>query len=98
MLFSLRCREFDLKTNYRKKYENDMKCRICLNEDTIEDEVHTFFQCEVLLHDIQINPDIDIKHLFGNLGQQVRIMKHIMPVITKRNIILNIRSNDQSDS
>ena len=93
VLFSLRCREYDVKTNYKNKYEEDMTCRICREEESEEDELHTFFKCKILTHDIKIDPKTQFNHVFGSLKEQVNVMKHIMLVTRKRNIILEIRPN-----
>ena len=66
VLFSLRCREYDVKTNYKNKYEEDMTCRICREEKSEEDELHTFFKCKILTHDIKIDPKSKFDHIFGS--------------------------------
>ena len=91
-LFSLRSREYDIKTNYKKKYEDDMRCRICNEEDSIEDELHTFFKCKILTNGLVVAPTIKLDHIFGTLKQQVQVMELIMEVTIKRNMILQIRS------
>ena len=91
LLFSLRCIEYDFKSNYKTKYQEDMRCRICLEEDSEEDEYHTYFKCKILIDSLKIDSTIKLEYLYGNLEQQVRFIKHIMPVTMKRDTILQIR-------
>ena len=96
VLFSLRSREYDLKVNYKSMYENNMQCRICQKEDSIEDEEHTFFQCESLIDIGDIDRNHKVDHIFGDLKQQLSVMQHIMEVTRKRNIIINLHNINQS--
>ena len=89
-LFSLRNRSYNLKTNYRSQFENDMKCRICLDENSIENEIHTFEHCSELI--VDGFGDIKFKHIFGCLDQQINAIKYFSKIITKRNLILEIKN------
>ena len=70
-----------------------MNFRICNEEDSEEDETHMYFKCKVLTDGIEIDETIKVEHIFGSLAQQIKVMKYIMLVTRKRNIILQIRSN-----
>ena len=41
-LFSLRNRTYNLKCNFKTMYQNDMRCRSCLDDESIENEIHVF--------------------------------------------------------
>ena len=58
LLYSLRTRNFDVKTNYRTMHEADMRCRLCLEENSEEDEVHVFEKCSVLHQSFSFSKNI----------------------------------------
>ena len=91
-LFSLRCRNFNVKSNYKTQYSDDMTCRICCDPKSYENEIHTF-QCEKLLSDIEIEDGIKFDDIFGNLESQIRVMNSYIHVIRKRNVFLEIKEN-----
>ena len=70
-------------------YESAMRCRLCLEEDSEEDEVHVFEKCSVL-HDTSSESDIRIEHIYGTLKQQIAAIKHFMNVIQRRDILLDL--------
>ena len=88
-LFKLRSRSFDFKSNFPTKYE-DMKCRICDDENTIENEEHTF-SCPVLLDKLDLDEPINIDDIFSTVPKQMNVMKNIMKVMTRRRILLELR-------
>ena len=90
MLFQLRCRNFPVANNYRSMYD-DMRCKVCLDEESVEDENHTFFNCQVLLEDTEVNKTIKFDDIYGTLEQQIRAINYLMPLIRKREAILEIR-------
>ena len=62
LLFSLRCRTADVKTNYRNKYKFNMFCRICDNRTEEESENH-LLKCSKILSLLDANVDIaNAKH------------------------------------
>ena len=88
-LFSLRNRSFDVKTNYKTLYNEDMTCRICHDPDSIEDKRHTF-NCSVLTKDETIDNTIQFEHIFGSLSQQVKATKQFVKLMDKRRLILDM--------
>ena len=93
LLFSLRCREYDLKVNYKSMYENNMQCRICEEEDSIEDERHTFFECERLVDRKNLVLNHKVEHIFGELEEQISVMNHIIEITSKRDILIKLHSS-----
>ena len=57
LLFSLRTRSYDVKTNYKNKYKFNMQCRYCEVESKEESEVH-LMNCSMIVDKIDpIDPD-----------------------------------------
>ena len=90
-LFSLRNRTYNLKCNFRTMFGEDMRCRSCLDDDSIEDEIHVFEECTQVKEEVQISNNIKFKHIFGTLKQQIDAIKQFMPIMTKRDILLDVR-------
>ena len=88
-LFSLRCRNFPVKTNYKTMF-NDNICRVCSDEEAIEDEKHAFFHCQVLLEGTKVNNEIKFDDIYGTLDQQIRAINYMMPLIRKREVLLEL--------
>ena len=89
-LFSLRNRSYDLKSNYKSLYVNDMICRICMDDQSREDEIHTFELCTELIERDQ--SDIKFIHVYGSLEQQIKAITYFSRISTKRNLILEIKN------
>ena len=89
-LFSLRNRSFNLKSNYKTQYEYDMRCRTCFKEDSFEDELHLFEQCSSFKEEIHSFKDVKFEHIYGTLSQQINAIKHYMPIINKRNLLIEL--------
>ena len=68
-----------------------MKCRTCLKEDTIEDEIHVFEQCCSFEEEILSSNNVKFEHIFGTISQQINAISHFMPIINKRNILLDLQ-------
>ena len=69
-------------------YEGDMKCRVSQDEESREDEMHTFHECSVLMQHINIDPHITFDHVFGNIQQQISATKYYANIIKVRKVIL----------
>ena len=92
-LFSLRCRNMSVKSNYKMKYQNDnMNCRMCFDPLSYENKIHTF-SCHVLTSGIPVNNEVKFEHIFGDLKQQVCAAKYYTKLIRKRNLILELKEN-----
>ena len=82
LLFKFRTQTYPCKTNFRKLYEPDLSCSICLKEDNPEH----LLTCS--------NQGIDTSGLnyndiFGDIKKQVKIIKVLKQITTHRNIIMN---------
>ena len=69
-----------------------MSCRICGNPSSYENEQHTF-SCEKLTEGMVVNKNIKFEHIYGDLNLQVEAMKEFMPIIRKRNLILELKNS-----
>ena len=82
LLFKFRTRTYPCKTNFRKLYEPDLSCPICLEEDSPEH----------LLHCVSHSTDtggLEYKDIFGNIKQQIKIISVLKQITENRNLILN---------
>ena len=85
MLFELRCRNFDVKSSQKSYYGDNMSCRICNDEDSYENEFHTF-KCPGLIdHPREVN----FEHIYGSLEQQTEFITANIGLIRKRKLILD---------
>ena len=94
VLFKLRSKTVDVKSNFKTKHSNSVKCPItgCNQEDSQE---HMFESCEILLKRSQYKNDkIKHKQIYSNTKSQykaVKIFKNLMEIRTK------LLSEDMSD-
>ena len=86
-IFELRCRNYDVKTNFSSNFTEDMSCRLCNDPQSIENEEHIFStDCQ---SSIQVqNSKSKFADVYGSLNQQVQFIKTYMDYIRKRRIIL----------
>ena len=90
-LFSLRSKSYNLKSNMKNQFDEDMSCRICLDEDSVEDEKHTFEECRELRE--SDDEDVDVDAAFGNTKEQIWAIKVISKKMRKRDLILKMRKD-----
>ena len=96
VLFSLRCRSAKFKSNYSSQYEDDMRCRICLKDDTYENEQHTFHECSVILNQISINQEVNIDHIYGNINEQINAARYYSSILKIRQCILDLKQDQRT--
>ena len=86
-IFELRCRNFDVKTNFPSNFIEDMSCRLCKDPGSIENEEHVFnSSCQSAIQ--VVNSESKFDDIYGTLSQQVRFIKTYMNYIRKRRILL----------
>ena len=78
---------FNVTTAVCTMYKSDMRYRLCLEEDSEEDELHVFEKCSVF-HNTSSESDLYIEHVYGTLKQQMAAIKHFLNVIRRRDIYL----------
>ena len=91
LLFSLRTRSVDVKTNYKSMYKFNIRCRLCQKD---EDSEKHYLKCEIVLRNIE--PSIDLTtasydNIFSsNIEDQVNITKIYDQIFKIRSKLLNI--------
>ena len=90
--FELRSRNYTVKSNYKSRFEGDMRCRLCNEEDSSEDEEHSFFHCVVIMKDHQIDRQVKYEHIYGELGKLVRAVKYFKQIAEKRKLLFEMRN------
>ena len=96
VLFSLRCRSAEFKSNYSSQYEDDMRCRICLKDDTYENEQHTFHECSIILNQISIKQEVNIDHIYGNINEQINAARYYSSILKIRQCILDLKQDQRT--
>ena len=74
LLYLMRVRMNEVKSNFQNKYKNNLNCSLC-NQNVKENESH-LLQCVGIIHE----PNVDVKNvkykdIYGNLGEQIRAVK-----------------------
>ena len=91
LLFSLRTRSIDVKTNYKNKYKFDMTCRLC--KDTTEDESEThLLKCSKIIENVDIDlSNAQYENIYSdNLEEQISITKIFSAIFKARFLLLNV--------
>ena len=66
ILFSLRTKMFDYKTNFQNQYKDDLTCRVCKEITSIENEDH-LLPCKELNNE---KYDVQFSDVYGNTDQE----------------------------
>ena len=77
LLFKLRSSVTPNKSNFRKKYENDLSCILCKNPNTVENLQH-LLECSYLTSQPQLVSElksIKCEDIFGQLSEQIKSVK-----------------------
>ena len=90
LLFALRSRSLDLKNNLKRLYNNNMICRICLDEDSIESEIH-LLSCVVLKGEVdEDEKKIKYADIYGPIDKQIPAVKLYKKILRKRKIYMEV--------
>ena len=84
LLFALRTRMTNCKSNFKMQFANNLTCRICKLDGSVEDEDHILICPE--LTDGQT--EIQFTDVFGDVNSQYNAVQVYKKVIRKRNIHL----------
>ena len=86
-LFELRCRNYDVKSNFSSLYNEDMTCRLCKDPQSIENEEHTFSSaCKSSIQ--VVDSESTFNDVYGSLEHQVKFINTYLDFIRKRRIII----------
>ena len=91
LLFALRTRMINCKTNFKMQFGNNLTCRICKTDESIEDEDH------ILVCPEQTDGQCDVQYtdVFGDVDSQYNPVKMYKKVMRKRNIYLETLDNSK---
>ena len=90
LLFSLRTRSLDVKTNYKNKYILNLTCSLCKNPAEAESEIH-LINCESIKSKIGAKVDltsIKYENIFSeNVYEQEKVVKAFTEILKARKIL-----------
>ena len=86
LLFSLRTRMLNCKSNFRNQFNNDLTCRICKVTGSIEDEDH-ILTCSEINDEVY---DAKFEDVYGNVDNQQKVVQVFKKVLRKRKIFMEI--------
>ena len=86
LLFSLRTRMLNCKSNFRNQFNNDLTCRICKVTGSIEDEDH-ILTCSEINDEVY---DAKFEDVYGNVDNQHKVVQVFKKVLRKRKIFMEI--------
>ena len=86
LLFELRSRMLDVKTNFSNLYDNDTSCRTCTLVSAVEDEDH-LLHCDGLISE-NLDKTVKFDFVYEDIDQQLRALQVFKAVIRKRNFLL----------
>ena len=86
LFFNLQTRNYDVKSNFKKKYEVDMTCRSCKLEETYEDERHLTV-CPELNGENMNMDERNIDAIYGYVDNQVNFIKYFENLHKKRKLV-----------
>ena len=85
LLFQLRTRMVEVRTNYKNKYGDNLNCTLCQSQS--EESQEHLLVCPGLA-EIPVNPSVKYQDIFGNLDGQVEAVKHWTKLMSLRRIKL----------
>ena len=90
LLFELRSRMLDVKTNFSNLYDNDTRCRTCRQDGAVEDEEH-LLHCDALASE-NMDQEVKFEFVYGDIDKQIRAIKVFKAVLRKRNFLLKFNN------
>ena len=91
LLFKLRSRMLDVKTNFENLYEQDLLCRTCRKPDAIEKENH-LLECDMLKSEAETE-SVVFDDVFGNIEKQTIAIKAFNAVLRKREVLIKYHAD-----
>ena len=86
LLFALRTKMIDCKSNFSNQYGNILTCRICHDIDSVEDESHILL-CKTINTE---EYDVCYSDVFGNTNEQYKVTQVFKKVLRKRKIYIEV--------
>ena len=95
LLFALRTRMTNCKVNFKKQFGNNLKCRICEDEESEENEDHVL-NCTVV--NGAETYDVQFTDVYGDADAQYKAVKVYKKVFRRRQIYLDMKENLQTSN
>ena len=86
LLFTLRTKMLNCKSNFQNQYNNNLACRICKEINTIENEDH-ILACPVLNDEV---PEVTFSDVYGCIDDQYKAVQIFKKVLRRRQPYLDI--------
>ena len=86
LLFALRTKMIDCKTNFREQFHQRLQCRICKEPNSIENEDH-LLTCSVLNN---ANSEVNFSDVYGDIDHQYKATQAFKSVIRRRKVFLDV--------
>ena len=86
LLFQLRSRMLDVKSNFSTLYERNLVCRTCKEEDSVEEEDHLLV-CKNLKSEVK-DDEVIFEFVYKDVKHQKRAVKVFKAVLRKREILM----------
>ena len=87
LLFALRTRMIDVKSNFSNKYGDDVACRTCNFNVVIESQEH-ILNCDGLNEEPE-KRKVEYTDIFKNVDKQLEIVRVFKKQFIKRELLLN---------
>ena len=94
LLFTLRTKMLDCKSNFEHQYQHNMCCRVCNDVNTIEDEDH-ILACKVLNTEPQ---EVAFSDVYGSVDEQYKVVQVLKKVLRRRKTYLDIAEKTANPS
>ena len=85
LLFKLRTKMLDCKTNFSEHFNKKLQCRICNDPDSIENEDH-ILTCSTLNTE---DYDVQFCDVFGSIDEQYKVVQVFKRVLRRRQMYLD---------
>ena len=89
LLFSLRSKCFQVKSNFKYLHDNDLTCRACHEEGSIEDEIHICKSCPLFINE-RGDTSLNFEDVFGSLDDQILFIKRFKVIARKWKLLLDL--------
>ena len=86
LLFTLRTKMLNCKSNFQNQFNNKLTCRICKEINTIENEDHILI-CTVLNNEVY---EVTFSDVYGSIDEQYKAVQVFKKVLRRRQPYLDI--------
>ena len=94
ILFNLRTRMTQVRTNYKNQYQGNLACTLCDTDS--EDSQEHLLQCPALLEKVEVDNSVKYMDIFDTLEKQVKAVKYIGEILKIRKSMLKTQENEHS--